>query len=645
MAEATRELTEAQLYAPDLDEGELDVEHYRLPDVDPTADKYVQSVWRAVMEYFDENLAVTANVFCATGPGGGIDPTCGKGDAGFPHPSKVKVIKDLPGSTGPKLVEDENGKKWVMKTGPSKDALVNEVSADAAYRAMGVKTPKSGLVDGVKFSEFMEGGVELGKWREGKSHTEIQAMHAKIGKHFVADAVLANWDSVGTGANNILIIGDEPYRIDNGGALKYRAKGGLKGAAFGPHVGELTSLKDDYLNPDAAKVFKDVGILDIAKQKVDVYAKKAEVLAAIADPETKKMLEMRLNSLGPGPMGWTAKKGFGAKSDPDEPVSSGFGPKFDEFGNPKGPHEPWQVTTKPSLNKPGFVAKTALAGVKHAELTKGVLTKIDIVNPHGPEGGILKVPSGLSYGAIQAIQKHLNVATTKVKTAGLLKGKNKAEVAKALGIGWAGVADAPGGYGGPAKKAGKAKMAGKGKNVTAPNPVLAEQHAKVQLLKAEQQAITHYTGYGYAKINEVMRAVAPNFEKMTGETGEKATHILNAIGNAPKFSEPVLVKRGMYIASKGVKEKFIADVTEAAKTNKPFQFPSITSTSASSGFDGNIRFQIKAKTGLYIKPWSSHPSENEVILSPMTQYKIIKTEVVESKYGSGSTFHVHLEEA
>lgn len=40
-----KKLTEAELYAPDLDEGELDVEYYLIPDSEGISDPYLKKAW------------------------------------------------------------------------------------------------------------------------------------------------------------------------------------------------------------------------------------------------------------------------------------------------------------------------------------------------------------------------------------------------------------------------------------------------------------------------------------------------------------------------------------------------------------------------------------------------------------------------
>ncbi len=236
----------------------------------------------------------------------------GKAKGGLTNPSKdyfpklenLTVEKTLPGSNGAKLTKDSvTGEQFVLKDVPHKqDQLKNEVDADNAYRALGVKVPQSGLIesgDGVaKVGLFIKDGETLADWKVGKSNAEIHAMHKQIGQNFVADALMANWDVAGLTNDNILI--DKTglaYRIDNGGALKYRAQGTPKGDKFGPKVGELDTLINADMNPTSAAIFKHLTDADIHQQIKQVLSKKDAVLNAIKDPETKAIMEKRFGYL------------------------------------------------------------------------------------------------------------------------------------------------------------------------------------------------------------------------------------------------------------------------------------------------------------------------------------------------------------
>ena len=249
-------------------------------------------------------MLLDLNSFCPTGAGGGVDPSCSPGGAGSgsgPHPGNVKVLKALGGSTGAKLVQDQQGKKWVMKTGPGEGQLRNEVDADNAYRAAGVPTPPSHLVETskgpVKFSEYMEGAQTLDKWESGRSKEEVAGMHQQIAQHLATDALLSNWDVVGLGKDNIMVRDGKAYRVDNGGALKYRAQGSPKGGAFGDKVSELETLRDPHVNKQSAQVFKSATPTGLDSQIHGLLDKRDAILKAVKDPATRATLSNRMDYL------------------------------------------------------------------------------------------------------------------------------------------------------------------------------------------------------------------------------------------------------------------------------------------------------------------------------------------------------------
>ena len=72
---------------------------------------------------------------------------------------------------------------------------------------------------------------------------------------FIVDAWLGNWDVVGLEYDNLLVQGDKAVRIDTGGALRYRAQGGLKNEDFGTNVPEIQVMRESVRNAEAASVF------------------------------------------------------------------------------------------------------------------------------------------------------------------------------------------------------------------------------------------------------------------------------------------------------------------------------------------------------------------------------------------------------
>jgi hypothetical protein len=148
--------------------------------------------------------------------------------------------------------------------------LTDEGTADKIYRAASVPVPASQLytrADGaaVKLSKFIDGAETLQSMRQrlGESSAEYKAVIAEIHKGFHVDAWMANWDVIGTGADNILVAGGVPYRVDNGGALRWRARGDAK-VLSDKSVSELWTMRNrptltGVVNRDAHSVFGGLG--------------------------------------------------------------------------------------------------------------------------------------------------------------------------------------------------------------------------------------------------------------------------------------------------------------------------------------------------------------------------------------------------
>lgn len=108
--------------------------------------------------------------------------------------------------------------------------IESEYLASKLYNLAGIKTPQ--IEKGV--TEFGESCI-LSKYEPNLRDLKISEAQECFG----ADAWLANWDSLIDG--NTFSKGGKAIKIDNGGALKYRAQGGLK-ENFGYKVDELVTL-------------------------------------------------------------------------------------------------------------------------------------------------------------------------------------------------------------------------------------------------------------------------------------------------------------------------------------------------------------------------------------------------------------------
>jgi hypothetical protein len=156
------------------------------------------------------------------------------------------------------------------------EQMQTEVLANSMYAALGINAPKSKLVtiDGKKaiFSPLIEGGVHpsykhgpfLANGVSMASVNNLQA-HPQVQAGFAADAILANHDVFGLVHDNIMTTPDgQAHRIDNGGALKFRAQGEAKEGFTADKVGELDSMR----NPahGAGQVFQNLTDADVVKQ-------------------------------------------------------------------------------------------------------------------------------------------------------------------------------------------------------------------------------------------------------------------------------------------------------------------------------------------------------------------------------------------
>lgn len=202
----------------------------------------------------------------------------------------VKEIGDLGGSTGAMLVEDKNGKKFVLKKGNSPEHCKEEFTTNCIYRIMNVETPNMKLYDkdgdvGI-LSEYLENTVVL--------NTVMDELYEEeVGENYVLDCFLANWDIYKN--DNILIdeSGEKLIRVDNGGGLRYSAQGRLKGVHFDDEVDELITMTQN--NPNIGQHLKST---DIKKQIKKLLVRGNKIISLVQDdPELKDILYNRLMDL------------------------------------------------------------------------------------------------------------------------------------------------------------------------------------------------------------------------------------------------------------------------------------------------------------------------------------------------------------
>ena len=255
------------------------------------------------------------------------------------------------GSTPGGVFEDQDGVKHYIKCPPTMDHVHSELLAFDLYRAIGLNVPETDMT------------VHDGKWCltskiiDGLSEGGTNPKDLKGAQEgFVADAWLANWDSVGVGVtkyDNILGLDGEAYRIDAGGALSYSGLGAPKGDKFGDQVTELDALRDPKVNPVAATVFGDMTLEQIKASAEPVLALESGEIENIVKlyqgtgPHSQAMIDKllaRQKYIGE----WLEKKELGQK------LTSVLSQKASD----KAPEEqPAPVTVAPNNVKVGDVPK------------------------------------------------------------------------------------------------------------------------------------------------------------------------------------------------------------------------------------------------------------------------------------------------
>jgi 8-oxo-dGTP diphosphatase len=212
--------------------------------------------------------------------------------------SSVEFVKKLGGTTGAELVKDKaTGKLFVRKKGANAEHLVSEAAADSAYAALGIAVPKAHVyVDAAgvptKLAEYME-GKQLSQLKS----SEKPGVFAQLRQNFVADCLLGNWDVIGKDYDNILV-GDDgvAYRIDNGGALGFRAQGKKKTPSqWGEAVGEIETFRNG-TNYQTKAVYGDITEGEIVRQVKDVAAKRDALLKSVSKADAE-VLSKRIDWL------------------------------------------------------------------------------------------------------------------------------------------------------------------------------------------------------------------------------------------------------------------------------------------------------------------------------------------------------------
>lgn len=235
-------------------------------------------------------------------------PAQGATETKFPATLTKRDIAEskggIGGTTGARLFTDADGRRFILKQTNSDrtgDGLItaghlrNEIATDRIYRAAGIKVPecREYEVDGkpVKLAAFVPDARPLGEWMRTATPAQRDKVRAKLAKGYLVDAVLANWDVAGQGLDNILVDRDgEPWRIDNGSGMGYRARG----------IPKKDSEWRDSQFPDEWRTLKDSNAYAFGKMTAhDIFSQEVDWDAVIAaTPEADRpVVERRVKEV------------------------------------------------------------------------------------------------------------------------------------------------------------------------------------------------------------------------------------------------------------------------------------------------------------------------------------------------------------
>jgi SPP1 gp7 family putative phage head morphogenesis protein len=234
-----------------------------------------------------------------SGPAAADDPFTLNGKDYVPGPR-------LGGSTGAILYTDANGvPRLVVKKGGAPGQNDAEYTANKVYAAMAdAGLPVSAvttnyLPDGRIASDFLTGGVLL---KDLSSSQRAQfKVDEQIRQGLLADALLANWDFLGMGSDNMMLSGGKLYRIDNGGTFNFRAQG--KPKPFDAVPMEVFSLRKSSGQANSAWAAVDDGAYrDLWTGDLDrMLGSRTAALEAMGDgrlpPEIRDSLGKRYDTL------------------------------------------------------------------------------------------------------------------------------------------------------------------------------------------------------------------------------------------------------------------------------------------------------------------------------------------------------------
>lgn len=153
----------------------------------------------------------------------------------------------------------------------------------------------------------------------------------------------------------------------------------------------------------------------------------------------------------------------------------------------------------------------------------------------------------------------------------------------------------------------------------------------------ELNSVKYYTGSGYDPMNRMIRKCPETLDCLDGANRGMAEHIEKAIAKAGVMKHPVNVWRGVSLFGKD-KDNFMAAMKRAMETGEDVRMPGFKSFSVlpNTGGDwGDLTFELRAKTGLYVAPVSKLKYEKELLQGHNVRYRV--TGIKEVPFGKSKS--------
>lgn len=499
------------------------------------------------------------------------------------------TVKQLGGSTGAALVVDEVGNKFVRKSGNSQGHLKNEMLADLLYQQVGANVPKF-YVDKASSGQLSKNAVFLkGKLLNELSGKDKEAALDKLRQNFAMDALLANWDVTGMNHDNVIVTADgEVHRIDNGGALAYRAQGNKKGQDWSGEAKELDSMRDP--SNLAGKVFHTLSDKEVANQIKDLLEHRDSILSTVAhDEDMHDVLWQRMNYMD----NWAAAKLGEQKGTPKKPLDVDVPPKVQKHID-----KHFDLLAKQKAGTPMSAHQKAWMKI-HAKKATALMQKYGYT-----EQTISDVFTSFDSDDFQATFNHSSGdhATWKMS---------------------------------PIKRAKSLGFKGQNESRSSFSLTTKERAENAEKLYAnstseQRKSLKAYTGSYYATINAKLWECPQTLDCLSGEQKKHLHNMQAVIDAAGPMPKPTVVYRGI---NHGAEELLKQSKEAIGSYGTTMVLNGVTSTSVSptfaAGWGGTLMLEISARHGAYVgkndyKTLSSHAGEHEMILKHDTEYRPLR---------------------